>query len=504
MFSITVSNRKSICVGGLALQLAIPMSAQAVPCGLEEVLTYVGKTTYGFLDPVISTQTKGVAESLYGLLFFPTSYPTRPKTEIGPDILTPGLSTYMPTFAARRALGPVQPTVKTPGYMTAADYYAWSSLQSAINATKVQGAKTFACTGTLTERLTDISGFFANISQETNGASPTNAPNTSGVAWGMTKYAEDSSFGECPASTEGKTTLLVEGKLLKDGNLVDAINPKTNTKLWMCGFRDPTAAVTFDAALPWDQKNPPVYVESNDASKTQTGSRAPQYGIYYGRGPKQLTHWYNYAWAGNLRDPQAPNSLVDDPNQVITNATIGWETALAYQTQRYQEPGTTFTKPSMQDAQIPARWLAFKKTYPQPDARGEWGFGQTINVINGGVECTSDTNYQVLNRINNYIEFMIRLGVDVRELTVGQADGSVATFTKDELESNIYDRDLKYPWAGGTERAWVTAPMPTSYYGTYPPGPPGPYRLKYYDKDKATLIDERLDCRGYLTYNKEQ
>ena len=479
-------------ISGLATLIGDAQPVMAVPCGVEEVLTYVGQNTYNY-------PATGAAKGVYELLLYPTSYPIRPGATVDNTGAVPTSITNMPTFSSRRFKGPNGPTA-VAGYISADDYYSWPSLQTAINASKVLPSKKFACTGTLTERLSDISGFFAHIGNEVGGSSPTQPPSTTGIAWGMSKYAEDGSWGECPASTPGKKTLLVAG-IRADGTAVidpATYNGKAGGQMYMCGYQDPTKPVSFDASNP----NQPVYVLSNDDSTTQTGSRAPQYGIYYGRGPKQLTYDYNYRWAGNVRDPQSPDDLANDPDQLLINSSIGWETAFAYQVVNYTQAGSSYTKPSMETAQISSLWSAYKKANPAtvPDARGEWGFGQTINIINGGVECLSSSNHQTLTRINNYIELMIRLGADVKQLTVGQADGSVTTLSKGDLEANIYDRNVSYSWGSPKERAWSTGPMPTSYYTTYPPGP---YRLQYTDPDKSnSLIDERLDCVNYQTWNK--
>ncbi len=97
---------------------------------------------------------------------------------------------------------------------------------------------------------------------------------------------------------------------------------------------------------------------------------------YYGRGPKQLSWNYNYgqfseAWFGN-KDTllQHPGLISKDPVLAFASAIWFWMTP-------------QFPKPSCHDIMI-------KKWAPTKDdiLKGRLpGFGATVNVINGGVEC---------------------------------------------------------------------------------------------------------------------
>lgn len=102
---------------------------------------------------------------------------------------------------------------------------------------------------------------------------------------------------------------------------------------------------------------------------------------YYGRGPKQLTWNYNYgqfseAWFGN-KDTllQHPELLSKDPVLSFASALWFWMTP-------------QFPKPSCHDIMI-GKWIptasdTLKGRMP--------GFGATVNVINGGVECGNGTS----------------------------------------------------------------------------------------------------------------
>jgi basic endochitinase B len=117
----------------------------------------------------------------------------------------------------------------------------------------------------------------------------------------------------------------------------------------------------------------------NDTSKKNYPGVEGEY--YYGRGPKQITWNYNYgqfseAWFGN-KDTllQHPELLSKDPVLSFASAIWFWMTP-------------QFPKPSCHDIMI-GKWIptasdTLKGRMP--------GFGATVNVINGGVECGSGTS----------------------------------------------------------------------------------------------------------------
>ena len=106
---------------------------------------------------------------------------------------------------------------------------------------------------------------------------------------------------------------------------------------------------------------------------------------YYGRGPTQLSWDYNYRAAGQALGID----LLNNPDLVADNATVGWKTALWYwMTQRAQAARTPH------DAMVSGA-----------------GFGETIRAINGGLECNGNGAPQRNTRINLYREFTNILGV---------------------------------------------------------------------------------------------
>ena len=106
---------------------------------------------------------------------------------------------------------------------------------------------------------------------------------------------------------------------------------------------------------------------------------------YYGRGPTQLSWDYNYRAAGQALGID----LINNPDLVADDATVGWKTALWYwMTQSAQAARTSH------DAMVQGA-----------------GFGETIRAINGGLECNGAGETQRNTRINLYREFTGILGV---------------------------------------------------------------------------------------------
>jgi predicted chitinase len=108
-------------------------------------------------------------------------------------------------------------------------------------------------------------------------------------------------------------------------------------------------------------------------------------GEYYGRGPLQISWNYNYCAAGSALGVD----LVDDPDLVSTDATITWQTAL---------------------------WFWMTSTGAGSETchaaiDGGAGFGQTIQVINGSLECNGGDPADVQDRVSFYEQFCGTLGV---------------------------------------------------------------------------------------------
>ncbi|MFD4674071.1 chitinase [Lentzea sp. NPDC058450] len=106
---------------------------------------------------------------------------------------------------------------------------------------------------------------------------------------------------------------------------------------------------------------------------------------YYGRGPIQLSWNFNYKAAGDYLGL----NLLQNPDQVATNATTAWKSAIWYwMTQR--GPGTMTPHSAMLNSR---------------------GFGQTIRSINGSLECDGRNPGTVESRVSKYRQFTGIIGV---------------------------------------------------------------------------------------------
>ena len=118
---------------------------------------------------------------------------------------------------------------------------------------------------------------------------------------------------------------------------------------------------------------------------------------YHGRGPMQLSWNYNYGAAGEALGL----NLLANPDLVKSDGAIAFSTALWF----WMTPQPP--KPSCH-AVISGGWT------PSNDdvSKGRVpGFGMTINIINGGLECGQPTNSKVEDRVGFYNRFCEMLGV---------------------------------------------------------------------------------------------
>jgi predicted chitinase len=110
---------------------------------------------------------------------------------------------------------------------------------------------------------------------------------------------------------------------------------------------------------------------------------------YYGRGPLQISWNYNYGAAGAALGLD----LIDNPGLVATDGVVTWETALWYWMTQSGNAGVT----------------------PHNAMVNGSNFGQTINAINGGIECgqaPGSIGYQEMqDRVSLYTQFTNLFGV---------------------------------------------------------------------------------------------
>ncbi|KAE8678233.1 Endochitinase 1 [Hibiscus syriacus] len=117
---------------------------------------------------------------------------------------------------------------------------------------------------------------------------------------------------------------------------------------------------------------------------------------YCGRGPMQLSWNYNYGQYGETIGRK--NDLLQDPDQLIKNATMAFEAALWF----WMTPQSP--KPSCHDVMV-GNWHG--------DGEGRLpGYGEITNIINGGIECNKGQIPEGEDRIGYYKRYceMLRVG----------------------------------------------------------------------------------------------
>ncbi|CAK9208740.1 unnamed protein product [Sphagnum jensenii] len=132
-----------------------------------------------------------------------------------------------------------------------------------------------------------------------------------------------------------------------------------------------------------------------DSSNTQYPCAPGQ--SYYGRGPLQISWNYNYGAASG----SVGYDILSNPNQVANDPTLAFKTALWFWT-----TAASATEPSCHDVMV-GNWTP--SSTDVADGR-EPGFGETINIINGGIEC-GQANTAASNRITYYENFCSQLNV---------------------------------------------------------------------------------------------
>lgn len=117
---------------------------------------------------------------------------------------------------------------------------------------------------------------------------------------------------------------------------------------------------------------------------------------YYGRGPLQLSYNGNYGFASTCIFGDK-NILLANPDQVSQDAVVAFKTAIYF----WMTPQAL--KPSAH-AVLTGSW---KPSAADQIAGLQAGFGMTINIINGPLECNQgDQQPAMLNRIGFYHYFL--------------------------------------------------------------------------------------------------
>ncbi len=119
---------------------------------------------------------------------------------------------------------------------------------------------------------------------------------------------------------------------------------------------------------------------------------------YHGRGPIQLSWNYNYGFAGEAMGLP----LLTNPDLVTSDGAVAFKTGIWF----WITP--QMPKPSCHDV-MAGKWTP---TGADTAAGRLPGFGMTVNIINGGLECSQPTPTQVEDRVKFYQRYAQLLGVD--------------------------------------------------------------------------------------------
>ncbi|TVU19305.1 hypothetical protein EJB05_35446, partial [Eragrostis curvula] len=119
---------------------------------------------------------------------------------------------------------------------------------------------------------------------------------------------------------------------------------------------------------------------------------------YFGRGPIQLTHNYNYGPAGQA----IGRDLLNNPELVATDAVVSFKTALWF----WMTPRDN--KPSCH-AVITGQWTP---SDADRNAGRVPGYGVITNIINGGIECGHGADTRVADRIGFYKRYCDVFGIN--------------------------------------------------------------------------------------------
>ena len=119
---------------------------------------------------------------------------------------------------------------------------------------------------------------------------------------------------------------------------------------------------------------------------------------YHGRGPIQLSWNYNYGFAGEAMGLP----LLSNPDLVTSDGAVAFKTGIWF----WSTP--QMPKPSCHDVMV-GKWVP---TSADTAAGRVAGFGMTVNIINGGLECNQPTSAKVEDRVQFYLRYTQLLGVD--------------------------------------------------------------------------------------------
>jgi len=175
---------------------------------------------------------------------------------------------------------------------------------------------------------------------------------------------------------------------------------------------------------------------------------------YFGRGAFQLSWNYNYGRYSNVQFGDS-SVLLNDPDRVARDGWLAIASAIWF----YQTPQAP--KPSMHDI-VTGFW---QPNASDASAGFEAGFGATINVINGGLECGAQS-WAENARSGYYRGLMNYFGVSLDSTEVDDCQDQTNYFSSSgsaALVPQYFDRD----WSSQASCKLVTWATP---YSLFTPG----------------------------------
>lgn len=307
-------------------------------------------------------------------------------------------------------------------------YYSYANLESAfVDLYAMKGYTPLFCSGNKLNDSRELAAILANMSQETNG-------------WSPPQFTENGLL-----SSAGKMGIPYGLVMITEGSCKD--NPATcsqyGTNHGYCDSTDTAANLAASCGTNGKGFCELMYKYCSSLSSQDKTM------YYYGRGAKQLTYAYNYAFYGSKIYPENELELALNPDKVNTNGTLGWETGLAYWSIPFAEGLGTF-KPSMHDGMFTSTNVQMTgKESSIAEFNRQIGFGKTINLINGGVECGKAhprIRVESLSRINYYLEFLLRLYPEqIKSVEVTHANNNIDVYSHDDLIYNLtHSEDKKF------------------------------------------------------------
>lgn len=347
-------------------------------------------------------------------------------------------------------------------------YFSYTNLVTAYSSLFAKYPdKTPFASGDYFNDMRELAAFLANINQETNGASP---PVFSADGTFKTAGALGSGFG---------LTATSEGSCSSSGC------SQYGSKASFCAT---SGSIPASGSIQLCNGSNSGYCVEARAFCAQSDTPDPSIPAnqYFGRGAKQLTYAYNYIFYGSKINPDHPLDLANNPSKLGTDGVLGWGTALAYWSIPFEEASGS-KKPSMHDG-------FFHPTTGSSSAEfnASIGFGKTVNIINGGVECGKTNAFvktTTLSRINSYIELLFllysKMPIDRVEVTrVVNGNQVIDTYNRTDLLNNIL--------TGGVKIGDVT---------TNPASPTAPQLVKTYSENGVAKATNYVLVNPSYAYN---